>query len=387
MFTLFTVPCISVSPPVQSRCRDWLNRLFGANSAILYAASAIALGGVFVPNGIRAECIVETGGNNAGTVYSVRVSASCTEAEREARAIPAEDLLRLLASGKGIDLTGVVIDGDVLLDELPVQKLAAVKDLSREDWKALEGLPDEMVRVIRGPFAIKNARVRGRIVNRLKQGFLVITGPMVFTTTHIEGSFDLSRTVFLSSVDGSGAAFEEQSYFTQARFTQGAQFSGTHFGPHTRFHRSVFNGPAIFRGALFKGLAEFLEVVFEQDANFSHASFHMGTGFSGAHCRAKCDFSSAHFNREAFFLFALFDRPVSFSSARFDSQADFSDASFKERDDLAEAVFVQPPLLTRTMRITAMAPGRAEGSLGSQILTVALILMALGLLVYIVRTK
>ena len=364
-----------------------LSRTIAPCRVTAWLTLGILWGTLLTPGVLRAECTAEKGGTGATAAFTLRLSSTCTEAEREARAIPAQDLLRALASGKGIDLAGVVIQGDLLLDELPAQKAEAVGDLSTEDRRVLQGLNDEEVHVIRGPFVIKHARVQGRIVNRLKRGFLLITGPVVLAHTHFEGSLDLSRTVFLGLVDGSSATFEQESYFVQDRFTQGAMFSEARFGPHARFHRSIFAGPAIFRGAAFKGLTEFLEVVFEQEANFSHASFHMGTGFSGAHCRGKCDFSSAQFDREAFFLFAVFDRPVTFASARFGSQADFSDASFKDRDDLAQATFAHSPVLTRTARVTTTTPGQAEASPSSQALTIALFVMALGLLLYIIKAK
>jgi len=341
-----------------------------------------------VPGMVRAECVVETGGANAATVFTLHLSSTCTEAEREARAVPAKELLRALASGKGLDLAGVVVHGDLVLDELPSQKAEAVQGLSLEDRRILEGLDDEDVHVIRGAFVIKHSRVQGRVVNRLKRGFLLITGPVVLVHSNFAGLVDLSRTMFLGLVDGSNASFEQESYFVQDRFTQGAMFSDTRFGPHARFHRSVFAGPAIFRGAAFRGLTEFLEVVFEQDASFARTSFHLGTGFSGAHCRAKCDFSFAQFEREAFFLFALFDRSATFASARFGLQADFSDASFKEPDDLAQATFARAPLLTRTNRVTTTVPGRGEAAAPfPQTVTIALFVVALGLLGYILKAK
>jgi hypothetical protein len=340
-----------------------------------------------MPGMLHAECTAETGGTGSTAAFTLHLSRACTEAEREARAIPAQDLLRALAEGKGVDLVGVVIQGDLLLDELPAQKVETVRDLSPEDRLVLDGLKEEDVHVVRGPFVIKNARVKGRIVNRPKRGFLLITGPVVLAHTHFSGMVDLSRTVFLGLVDGSNAKFEQESYFVEDRFTQGAIFSETRFGPHARFHRSIFSGPAIFRGASFHGLTEFLEVIFTQDANFSRASFRLGTGFSGAHCRAKCDFSAAQFEGDAFFLFALFDRPVTFASARFRSQADFSDASFIGSDDLAEATFARAPLLTRTTRVTTTMPGRAEKAPFPQAVTVALLVMALGALFYIIKAK
>lgn len=339
------------------------------------------------PGLLFAECTSEEAGKSSTTVLTLHLSSTCTDAEREARAIPAQQLLQALAAGKGIDLSGVVVQGDLLLDELPAQKVASVQGLSLEDRRVLEGLNDEEVHVIRGPFVIKHSRVKGTIVNRLKRGFLLITGPVVLMHTNFLGLVDLSRTVFLGLVDGSQARFEQESYFVQDRFTQGAMFTEGRFGPHARFHRSVFDGPAIFRGADFPGLTEFLEVVFEQGANFSRAAFHMGTGFSGAHCRGKCDFSSTQFDRETFFLFARFERAVTFDSARFHSQADFSDASFKEPDDLAQATFARPPVMTRTARVVSTVPGAPQAQPFPQVVTIGLFVAALGALIYILKAK
>jgi len=365
---------------VSWHARTWFSR------CVVVLLSLVVGGGLFA-NPARAECKVETSGTNAATVFTLHLSDGCTDAEREARAVPAKDLMRALASGKGVDLAGVVIQGDLVLDELPAQKVATVKGLSLEDRRLLEGLNDEDVHVIHGPLVIKHSRVKGRLVNRLTQGFLLITGPVVLIHTNFSGPVDLSRTVFLGLVDGSNATFEQESYFVQDRFTQGAMFSETRFGPHARYHRSMFTGPAIFRGADFPGLTEFLEVVFEQDANFSRAAFHMGTGFSGAQCRAKCDFSSTQFDREAFFLFARFDRAVTFASARFHAQTDFSDAFFKEPDDLAQATFARTPVLNRTARVTPTVPGRPEAGPFSQEVTIVLLVAALGLLMYILKSK
>lgn len=350
-------------------------------------ALGLVLGVGLVPAFVQAECRVETGGTDAAAVFTLHLSETCTEAEREVRAVSAQELMRALAAGRGVDLAGVVIQGDLVLDELPAQKVASVKGLSMEDRRLLEVLKDEEVHVIHGPFVIKHSRVTGRLVNRSKQGFLVITGPVVLIQTSFSGPVDLSRTVFLGLVDGSNAKFEQESYFVQDRFTQGAMFSEARFGTHARYHRAVFTGPAIFRGADFPGLTEFLEVVFEQDANFSRAAFHMGTGFSGAQCRAKCDFSSTQFDREAFFLFARFDRAVTFASARFHAQTDFSDATFKEADDLDQATFARPPVLIRTARTTSAEPGRPEAGPFSQQVTIVLLVTALGLLIYILKSK
>lgn len=372
--------------PRQSGCLIMLDRPARRHRFSLWLLG-ILWGTVIFPPLVLAECTSETGGKSASTVLTLHLNSTCTEAEREARAIYAKDLMRALAAGKGIDLSGVVIQGDLVLDELPAQKVGGVQGLSLEDRRVLEGLNDEEVHVIRGPFVIKHSRVKGQIVNRLKRGFVLITGPVVLVQSHFEGLVDLSRTVFLGLVDGSNARFEKESYFVQDRFSQGAMFSDTRFGPHARFHRSMFSGPAIFRGADFPGLTEFLEVVFEQDANFSHTAYHMGTGFSGAHCRGKCDFSSTLFDREAFFLFARFDRAVTFASAKFNSQADFSDASFKEPDDLMRATFARQPVVTRTALVASAVPAGPEAGPFSQVVTIGLFIAALGILLYVLKAK
>ena len=102
--------------------------------------------------------MVDRGGNGAGAAFTLRLSGSCTEAEREAQAIPAADLLRALASGKGIDVAGVVIMGDLLLDTLPVQRMAEVKNLTPQDRRVLEELADEILVGWPGTLTLKSKR-------------------------------------------------------------------------------------------------------------------------------------------------------------------------------------------------------------------------------------
>ncbi|MFO0732848.1 MAG: pentapeptide repeat-containing protein [Nitrospiraceae bacterium] len=250
---------------------------------------------------VWADCTVERSSDPSGPVLTIHLSRSCSEAEREARAIPAGELMAALLKGKGVDLSGVVVKGDVFFDELPVTKLEALTSITAQDRQALEPVKAEDLHVIQGPFVLTRSRVDGRLMNRLKGGYLVITGPVILTETRFGGQLDLSRTVYLGMVDLSKATFDAESYFVQSRFTQGAMYADTRFGPHARFHRSQFGGPAVFKAADFSGLSELLEVVFQQPANFTGVRFHLGTGFSGARCMAKCDFSDARFEREAFF--------------------------------------------------------------------------------------
>ena len=69
---------------------------------------------------LASNCQVDTPASGSGTVFTRHLSAGCTEQEREARAVDAAQLLQAFREGKGIDLSGVIVRGDLMLDHLPV---------------------------------------------------------------------------------------------------------------------------------------------------------------------------------------------------------------------------------------------------------------------------
>ncbi len=318
--------------------------------------SGLAL--LWLPLGAAAlNCQVETPASGPETALTRHLGAGCTAQEREARAVDAAQLLQAFREGKGIDLSGVVILGDLSLDALPVSPLPP-------EFEGMKELQGHEVRVIPGSMMIVNSVVRGAIKHRSAQGLLVVKGPVTFSGTRFEQVVDLSRVVFIQPVTLSGAAFLKESYFVQGRFLRGLFAEKTAFGPHTRFHRSVFQGPVTFQQSRFNGMAEFLEVGFEKDANLSRTSFKLGTGFSGSRFQGLADFSDALFDREAFFAFTLFDHDADFRRATFRSTADFSDASFKGRDDFSTALFEKGSQFTRAVRsATVQAPPERDNAI------------------------
>src|SRR5262249_25945746 len=249
------------------RKMNWICAWFMVGGMILLSLPSSAIG---------TNCEVEADPPPGPEVSLMRhLGPDCTEEEREARALDARQLFQAFREGKGIDLAGVVIRGDLSLDSLPLDKLPP----ELEGTKELQGLD---VRVIAGSVKIINSVVRGTIRYESREGLLVVKGPVSFNQTRFEQLVDLSRSVFFQPVTLSGARFLRESYFVQGRFMRGLYAEKTTFGPHARFHRSVFQGPVTFQQSRFNGLAEFLEVVFEQDANLSHSYFTLGTGFSGS---------------------------------------------------------------------------------------------------------
>jgi uncharacterized protein YjbI with pentapeptide repeats len=345
----------------------------------------IMVGGLAIlwlpPSAAASNCQVETPASGPGAVLTLHLSADCTEQERETRAVDAAQLLQAFREGKGIDLSGVVIRGDLSLDTLPVGPLPA----ELEGMKELQG---HEVRVIPGSMTIINSVVRGAIRHGSTQGLLVVKGPVTFSGTRFEQLVDLSRAVFTQPVTLSGAVFLREGYFVQGQFLRDVFAENTAFGPHTRFHRSVFQGPVTFQQSRFNGLAEFLEVVFEKDVNLSHTSFKMGTGFSGSRFQGLADFSEVSFDREAFFTFTIFEGDAYFRRATFRSTADFSDASFKGRDDFSNAFFEKSPQFTGAARsATVQAPLGLENQAVQYAIILSLLVFGALLIVYLIRSR
>lgn len=312
-------------------------------------------------------------------VFTRHLSTGCTEQEREARAVDATQLLQAFKEGKGIDLSGVVVRGDLPLDTLPVGPLPS-------ELEGMEELQGRELRVIHGSMLIVNSAVRGTIKHRSAQGLLVVKGPVTFSGTRFEQLVDLSRSVFLQPVTLSGAVFLKESYFVQGRFLHDVAAENTAFGPHTRFHRSVFQSSATFQQATFNGLSEFLEVGFEKDVNLSRASFSLGTGFSGSRFQGLADFSDTSFNREAFFTFTQFDKDADFRRATFRSTADFSNAQFKGRDDFSNASFEKGSQFTSANRSASVqAPTTRNNEIVQYAVIGMLLMFGALLIVYRIR--
>jgi hypothetical protein len=327
------------------------------------------------------SCRVE--GASAGTdaVFKTHLGPDCTEQERLAKAVQAGQILAAIKQGKAIDLSGVVIQGDLRFDDLPLGALP--KELESE----VSGRGSE-VRVVPAAFSIVNSIVRGTIRHQSAQGLLVMNGPVTLSGTTFEQLVDLSRTAFVQPLILSGSIFLRESYFVQGRFLRDVFAEKTAFGPHTRFHRSRFFGPVTFQQSGFSGIAEFLEVEFDHDANFSRTYFKLGTGFSGSRFQKMSDFSEALFDREAFFTFTQFGGDAFFRRATFRSTADFDDAEFQSRDDFSKVLFEGDSKFARVKR-----PAQVPAALGVEspqvqyAITLSLLIFSALLVVYLIRSR
>ena len=287
-------------------------------------------------------CRVDAGRDEAVMVRHLR--GTCSPEEKMAFAVSADEVLTALQGGKGVDLKGIVLSGDLLLDQLPLQPFDPALVRHAAIVQRFEDESVSEVRVIRGPFRAEDVDVQGVVATNLTaSGYVVVQGPVSLRGTTIRRSIDLSRVVFLERADFSGMHVGHEGFFLRAVFARNADFTRTVFGTRSRFHRALFLGPVAFTDARFPGLAEFLQVSFDGEAGFSHTRFLQGAGFSGSRFRGASDFSEVRFEREVYFRFTEFQGSAHFQRAVFRSTADFTEAQFQADADFRSVVFEKPP--------------------------------------------
>jgi hypothetical protein len=325
-----------------------------------------------------ADCRVDRGD---GSGLTLRLGPNCTDQERSAHAVQAQNILTAIKQGKAVDLAGVVVTGDLTFDDLPLGPFPT-------EFGGEVADPGGAARSVPSALSIVNSFIKGSVRHASAKDFLVMRGALTLSGTTFERQVDLSQAVFVEPVTLSGAVFLGESDFVNGRFLRGLFAKKTAFGPHTRFHRSRFRGAATFQRSGFNGLAEFLEVQFERDADFSRTYFKLGTGFSGSHFHGLADFSEAEFAREAFFTFTQFDGDASFERATFRSMADFDDVQFHRRDDFSKALFEGEARFARVKR-PANGPA-AIGLESAQVqygITLSLLIFSALLIAYLIRTR
>lgn len=359
-------------------------RARGGARPILVAVLAFLLSWV-VTFEAAAECRVLRGPEESPPALSLRLSGDCTERDREAEAVTAEEVLQALREGRDVDLVNALITGDLLFDALPSASMDRLVQRYPSLREALGDVASGSVRAASGRLSIRDSYVRGQVTANPTKGYLILAGPVTLAGTTFHRSADFTRTVFLGPVEVSRARFEHEAFFIQARFLGDARFDDVSFGLRARFHRSRFMGPAGFVGATFTGMAEFLEVAFMREASFARARFRQGAGFSGSRFQGPLDLSEALFQREAFFLYTIFNADANFRRTTFRGLADFSHAEFRGADDFATAFFDREPRFSRTTAPRSRPQKRAAAQDPRVLYAIAAVLFVLTLL--LLRTR
>ncbi len=313
--------------------RMWCTGLLLA--VLVVVASGMSRGPCRMDEGLDAEVMVR------------HLKGRCSEEDRDRLFVSADDVLQALQQGKGVDLQGVVLVGDLAFDRLPLKPFTSDMIGVPAIVKRIEAERVSSVRVINGPFILEDVEVQGILATNIREtGYVLVRGPVSMRGTVVRQAMDLSRMIFLDYADFSEMRIGHEGFFIRAIFAGDADFMRTAFGTHSRFHQARFLEKVAFTGARFQGLAEFLEVVFARDAEFSHVHFVQGTGFSGSQFRRTSNFFAARFEREVYFRFTAFLGDANFQRTLFRSAADFTEAQFGGGTDFRDVVFEKRPQIS-----------------------------------------
>ena len=276
----------------------------------------------------------------------VHLEGLCLSKDQQAWAVNGSDIIEALNDGQDIDLQGVLVFGDVMLDQLPLQRVAEIPNLPATILAQLQQRGLDSVRVISGAVTIRDSQFEKVLASNLSQGALVILGAVDILGTTFLQSVDFSKAIFANTFVFADVHVDYEGFFIGTHFEKAVDFSRTTFGTHARFHKAVFRAPVMFAEVQFKGVAEFLEVAFQGDANFSQAKFVGGTGFSGSVFHGPVNFSGVVMKQQVYFRFSEFKQRASFRHAQFKNVVDFSNSQFDGTHDLAEAEFAIQPDFT-----------------------------------------
>ncbi len=272
---------------------------------------------------------------------------ACSEEDRKSLAVSAEEVFTALEAGQGVELDGVMLRGDLMLDALPLEPISNSERLPALVQERLDQEKVTEVHIIKGPLIFRHVDVPGLLAtNLVNRGYLIVQGPVSITKSTFDQSVDFSRVIFQEPFDFSDTLIGFEGFFIKTVFLKHANFSHTRFGTHSRFHKAIFVGTASFEGAEFRGLAELLEVGFHQEADFSHVRFSQGTGFSGSQFHEIPDFSDATFEWETFFRFTQFEKGGNFRGSTFRKTADFTEAPFGGESNFSRVIFEEAPQFT-----------------------------------------
>jgi len=289
--------------------------------------------------------LIEPPAGRSDTLW-VHLEGFCLSKDQQAWAVNGADVIAALIDGRDIDLQGVLVVGDVMLDHLPLQRVAEIPYMPAMVLERLQQRGLDSVRVVSGSVTIRDSQFEKNLATNLRQGVLVMLGEVDVSGTTFLQSVDFSKTIFANTFVFVDVHVDYEGFFIGTHFEKAVDFSHTTFGTHARFHKAIFRAPVMFVGVQFKGVAEFLEVEFHEEADFSQAQFVSGTGFSGSVFHGPVNFSDVVMKGQIYFRFSEFKQRASFRHAQFQNVVDFSNSRFEGTQDLVEAEFAVHPDFT-----------------------------------------
>ncbi len=342
-----------------------------------------------LPLDVRACRVSEPPRDNSEVLW-VHLEGFCLSKDRRRLAVKGADVLQALQEGKSLDVQGAFIDGDIMLDRLPLQAIEEISTIPPHIQERLLQRGLTAVRVIPGSVHVRDSQFEKVLATNLVNDILIILGVVEISGTTFLQSVDFSQIIFVKEMVFTNVEVGFEGFFIGTDFEQSADFSQTVFGTHSRFHKAVFRAPVVFSGVQFKGVAEFLEVQFHQAANFSEVYFLSGTGFSGSVFHGPVDFSGVETHQEIYFRFSEFKQHVSFQQAQFQAVVDFSNSRFgslEDSPDFSDTEFaIQPNFSDSNISVRVPVIGRRVNQQAQWMIFGGLVILA-GIYLWISRKK
>lgn len=258
------------------------------------------------------------------------------------------DLDRLPNSESGIDLTQVVVDGDVYLSNIKIESEIYITQ------SCIEGELNLYRSEFDGKFDASDSEInnRCRIFNCVFNEALDFGNATIFrqfacvkTKIFGEASFGAEYKDIMKLSDYKEPRIRESTtfhgpvHFGNAHFHDDIISAGIDFKKSVTFHYADIEGVAYFYGSIFRELvtfsnsnffstAEFTAVKFQHKSKFENSEFKTDSRFRTCKFKGDSDFVGSHFTDEVIFRNSDFYEIINFTGIEFPINSDFSETTF-----------------------------------------------------------
>jgi len=254
---------------------------------------------------------------------------NCSETEKEANPIAAEEIVEAIKCGNNIEIINRVIEGPFILKHINVEGKITIQKTNikcQVDWSYATF--KQVLNLENSTFK-KDATFTGIIVeNDIVQDNVTFEGKATFSNITVNGVFhsrdstfikeaifvesifkkrvEFSKSIFEGDVDFGITLIGSDALFNNAKFKQMANFHSVRIKMKAGFNSTIFKDKAIFNQAQIEGSAFFDTAIFEDEADFGSARIGGAAVFNGAKFKKLVNFNCAKINGAVFFNKALF---------------------------------------------------------------------------------
>lgn len=225
--------------------------------------------------------------------------------------ISAEEVFRMIDSGKEVTLQDAIITGALDLTELSNKE----KVNSKSDYA-------EYKSSVEAPLSFKNCIFKDDVIayKNLQDGKDYKSKNVTVTWN---GKSETHTTDFKEVVVFENCVFEGASEFKYSKFSEAVNFEGTRFNESANFKYAKFEELVGFGNCTFDGEANFKYAEFSQDADFFKNFFNDYANFKYAKFGNRVTFKKSSFSDYADFKYTKIDKEAVFTDASFSSDPDF----------------------------------------------------------------